>query len=230
MAALDQVAGSEAGGLAVIAHHQVALLLQQGLRYHNQWQRAGADRRRQTRGGSIGGEVDHASHTLLLKREQAAFKAVAIVERLAEKDHVALLLQLQHGAGHHLHREAVAKVTQDQANQIRGIGPKIGRRHVVDVAEGVDRLLHLFNCGGRYLSFLAKHQRNGGDGDARQLRDINNANLLQIHSLNLTAMQSTMKSLLYDTGDLITLTASGYLPIMPDMVWAINCARAPKIT
>ena len=77
-----------------------------------------------------------------------------LVQRLAEEHHVTLRFQLLDDAGHHFDGEAVAKVAQNQANQIGGIGPEVGGGHVVDVAQLVDGGLHFFDGRIGDFSFL----------------------------------------------------------------------------
>lgn len=60
--------------------------------------------------------VDDARHALLLKREQGTLKMFAVVQRLTEKYHITLFLQLLNDARHHLDGKAVAEVAQDQAD------------------------------------------------------------------------------------------------------------------
>ena len=116
MPALDKITRGQVRRLAVIAHHQVAFLFQQRLRNRHKRQRAVANVFRERGGAGVRRQVDDARHALLLKREQGTLKMFAVIQRLTEKHHITLLLQLLNDARHHLDGKAVAEVAQDQAD------------------------------------------------------------------------------------------------------------------
>jgi hypothetical protein len=70
-----------------------------------------------------------------------------IIQRLAQEDHIALTFQLLDNARHHLDGKAVAEITQDQANQIRGIGAQISGRDVVHISQLIDSRLNSLDGG-----------------------------------------------------------------------------------
>ena len=66
-----------------------------------------------------------------------------VVQRLAEENHIPLSLQLLDDARHHLNGKAVAKVAQDQANQVGGVGAEVGSGDVVNIAQRSDGSIDL---------------------------------------------------------------------------------------
>ena len=145
MAPLNEIAGRQMRRLAIIAHHQIAGFVEQRLGDRHQRQRALADQCGQGGLPGAGGEVDHPGNPLLLKGEQAALKMLTVVQRLAEKDHIPLLFQLLDDACHYLNGKAVAEIAQDQADQVGGVGAKIGGGHVMHVAQGGDGGVDFFD-------------------------------------------------------------------------------------
>ena len=145
MTALDKITHRQTGRLSVIAHHQIAFFIQQRLRDHHQRQRAVANLFRQGGGAGIRGQIDHPGDALLLKRQQTALKLVMVVLGLTEKNHISLFFKILNNARHHLDGEAVAKVAEDQANQIRGIGAEVGSGNVMNIAQGIDGSVDLLD-------------------------------------------------------------------------------------
>ena len=145
MAALDKITHRQICRLTVIAHHQIAFFIQQRLRDHHQRQRAAANLLRQGRRAGIGGQIDNPGDALLLKRQQAALKMVMVVLGLAEKNHIPLFFKILDDARHHLDGETVAKVTEDQANQIGRIGAEIGSGNVMNIAQRIDGSVDLLD-------------------------------------------------------------------------------------
>ena len=143
MAALDKITHRQICRLTVIAHHQIAFFIQQRLRNHHQRQRAAANLLRQGGGAGIRGQIDNPGDALLLKRQQAALKMVMVVLGLAEKNHIPLFFQLLNNARHHLDGKAVAEIAQDQANQIGGVGAKVGSGNVMHIAQRIDGSIDL---------------------------------------------------------------------------------------
>ncbi len=62
----------------------------------------------------------------------------AVVQRLAEKNHITLFLQLLNDARHYLDGKAVAEVAQDQADKIGGVGAEVGSGDVMNIAQRRD--------------------------------------------------------------------------------------------
>ncbi len=66
-----------------------------------------------------------------------------VVQRLTEKNHIALLLQLLDDARHYLDGKAVAKVSQDQADYVGGVGAEVGSGDVMNIAQRIDGSIDL---------------------------------------------------------------------------------------
>lgn len=70
---------------------------------------------------------------------------VMVVLGLAEKNHIPLFFKILDDARHHLDGETVAKVTEDQANQVGRIGAEVGSGDVMNIAQRIDGSVDLLD-------------------------------------------------------------------------------------
>ncbi len=85
--------------------------------------------------------MNHARHALLLKRRAGC--ALVPIVRLAEKNHIALLLQLTDDTRHDFDGKAVAKNHAGSGRQVGSVGAKVSSGNVMNIAQrrdGIDLL------------------------------------------------------------------------------------------